>query len=197
MIESNDENSGDNSIEGGSVPVGGDQPPSLPDTPPVDPVSESSGVKSEATEMAGPTSVKAKEKSDGDEEEVPNDVVLVVDDSQPNRKIVRAALEKHRIPVIESSDGKDAEFRFKMHQAKVMAIISDINMPGQDGVELLEAVRQLKGDLPFILITGEPFAERIKRARELKVSAIVVKPLTSQVLIEKLAQALPNKVRIR
>lgn len=131
-------------------------------------------------------------KNENAAEEVAEGTVLVVDDSAPNRRIVRSVLEKINVPVLECEDGLEAKKKFNKFQKKFVAIISDINMPGLDGVSLLEEVRKTLPEMPFFLITGEPYAGQIVRAKELKVNGIIVKPLKSDSVLEKLAMVFPH-----
>ncbi len=89
---------------------------------------------------------------------------LVVDDSPPNRKIVSALLTYNEAPVIECGDGRTAKEIFLKNVQKIEGIISDINMPGLDGIDLLKAIREVNQTVPFFIITGDPDADSVIEA---------------------------------
>ncbi len=78
--------------------------------------------------------------------------VLVVDDEEPVRRLIRQALERAEFQVREAVDGKDALAQYRT--APTDLVIMDILMPGQDG---LESIIQLRREFPMakvIAITG-------------------------------------------
>ena len=72
----------------------------------------------------------------------------------------------------------------KLVAAPVHLVISDMNMPGMSGLDLLEALRKNKSTqrIGFILITGTPSPEILKRGQELGVNNLVKKPFTTVTL---------------
>ncbi|MFO0775053.1 MAG: response regulator [Nitrospiraceae bacterium] len=78
--------------------------------------------------------------------------VLVVDDEEPVRRLMRLALEQADFQVREAVDGNDALKQYRLSPADL--VIMDILMPGQDG---LESIIQLRKEFPLarvIAITG-------------------------------------------
>lgn len=122
---------------------------------------------------------------------------LVVDDSPPNRKIVSALLTFNEAPVIECGDGRTAKEIFLKNAQKIEGIISDINMPGLDGIDLLKAIRAVSQTVPFFIITGDPDADSVIEARKLGVQAVLVKPLRGKVLAEKLNTVFPDRFQVK
>ena len=59
----------------------------------------------------------------------------------------------------------------------LIAVLSDINMPGMDGLELLGEIKQRRPDLPVIMVTAYGDDERRRRARELGASEFITKPV--------------------
>jgi CheY-like chemotaxis protein len=68
------------------------------------------------------------------------------------------------------------------------AVLSDINMPGMDGLELLGEIRQRRPDLPVMMVTAYNDDERRRRARELGASEFITKPVDFDQLKEQLRQ---------
>jgi two-component system chemotaxis response regulator CheY len=88
--------------------------------------------------------------------------ILVVDDSVGIRAAITTTLTSAGFEVIEAGDGEAA--LIELDQRRVHLIISDLNMPGMDGMTLLRRVKaqQTTRYLPFIMLTTED-SEQIKR----------------------------------
>ena len=116
--------------------------------------------------------------------------VMIVDDSAAIRKILHRVLVQAEVPlgqVHEACDGKDALEKLKA--AKVGLILSDINMPNMDGIELLN---RLKADdnfkaVPIVMVTTEGSQAKVLQALELGAAGYVRKPFTAEQIQEKLA----------
>jgi CheY-like chemotaxis protein len=72
-------------------------------------------------------------------------------------------------------------------QPALVAILSDINMPGMDGLELLGEIKQRRPDLPVMMVTAYGDDER-RRARELGAFEFITKPVDFDQLKEQLRQ---------
>jgi two-component system chemotaxis response regulator CheY len=116
--------------------------------------------------------------------------VLIVDDSAAIRKILQRVLIQADVPlgrVYEAGDGVEALDTLK--KTKVGLILSDINMPNMDGLQLLSAV---KGEaalrtVPFIMVTTEGGSTKVMEAVALGAHGYVRKPFTADQIKEKLA----------
>ena len=123
--------------------------------------------------------------------EPPN--LLIVDDSTAIRKILLRVLHQTGLPlgtVLEASDGREA--LKQMEGQNISLILSDINMPNMDGLELLRALRgsPLWHDLPVVMITTEGGQAQVQEAIELGATAYVRKPFSADLLRDKLATLL-------
>ncbi len=124
-----------------------------------------------------------------------NTKFLVVDDYATMRKIVRKILTDLGYSRIEEADdGKPA--LEKINQAiaandPFQCLISDWNMPGMSGLDLLKAIRANPPTkiLPVILATAEGDQSNVVEAAKAGVSDYVVKPFTPAVLAEKMKKA--------
>lgn len=115
--------------------------------------------------------------------------VLIVDDSAAIRKILQRVLIQAEVPlgkVHEAGDGLEALAALKLHA--VGLILSDINMPNMDGLQLLSAVKtQLSTkDVPVIMITTEGSSTKVMEAVSLGAAGYVRKPFTAEQIKEKL-----------
>ena len=91
----------------------------------------------------------------------------------------------------EADDGKTA---LPMLQAEPFDIlITDWNMPGMPGLDLLKAVRSdpKLAKIPVLMLTAEAKRDQIVEAAKAGVNGYVIKPFTAQVLAEKLEKILP------
>ena len=73
-------------------------------------------------------------------------------------------------------------------QPTLVAVLSDINMPGRDGLELLGEIKQRRPDLPVTMVTAYGDDERRRRARELGAFEFITKPVDFDRLKEQLRQ---------
>jgi len=116
--------------------------------------------------------------------------ILIVDDSAAIRKILQRVLGQAEIPVgsvYEAGDGAAALEILKSQ--KVGLVLSDINMPNMDGLELLSRIKAHEAwrRLPVIMITTEGSAAKVQEAVELGATGYVRKPFTAEQIKEKLA----------
>jgi two-component system chemotaxis response regulator CheY len=120
--------------------------------------------------------------------------VLVVDDFNTMRKIVRNGLKQIGFTnITEAEDGVKA--LEKLNAGEFKLIVSDWNMPNMMGIDLLKAVRteeKLK-DIPFLMITAEGKKENVLEAAKAGVSNYIVKPFTAEALQEKLEAIYKNR----
>ena len=78
--------------------------------------------------------------------------IIVIDDQEPSRRVVRRALEKEGHEVLEASDGEIGEQLLERSPADV--VITDIFMPGQDGIVTLRQIRKRFPAVKVIVISG-------------------------------------------
>jgi two-component system chemotaxis response regulator CheY len=116
--------------------------------------------------------------------------VLIVDDSAAIRKILQRVLIQAEIPlgkVYEAGDGKEALETLEKDQ--VGLVLSDINMPNMDGLELLKNLKAndaLK-HVPVVMVTTEGSKTRVLEAVQLGAAGYVRKPFTAEHIKDKLA----------
>jgi two-component system chemotaxis response regulator CheY len=119
---------------------------------------------------------------------------LVVDDFSTMRRIVKNFLNDLGYKnVVEADDGTTALPILK--QGNIDFLVTDWNMPGMPGLELLKAVRsdpQL-AKMPVLLVTAEAKREQIVEAAQAGVNGYVVKPFTAQTLKEKIEKILASR----
>ena len=80
--------------------------------------------------------------------------VLVVDDEEAIRSVARAVLERHGYQTLLAEDGVEAVILFSRHQADIRYVLTDILMPGMDGVSFIKAIRKLDATVPIVAMSG-------------------------------------------
>jgi two-component system, chemotaxis family, chemotaxis protein CheY len=116
--------------------------------------------------------------------------VMIVDDSAAIRKILQRVLIQAQIPlgkVVEAGDGVEALKVLKTES--VGLILSDINMPNMDGLQLLSALKSNPETktVPVIMVTTEGGSTKVMEAVSLGASGYVRKPFTAEQIKEKLS----------
>ncbi len=103
--------------------------------------------------VPGPDESVASENVAREDGEASRGCVLVVDDRPDSRRQIRARLQARGFSVLEAGDGRDAWEGFQ--EGRFIAVVTDIQMPRSDGVELLERVRSASS-VPVFCITAYP-----------------------------------------
>lgn len=113
--------------------------------------------------------------------------VLVVDDDDGIRRSFRRSLRSAGFFVEEAGEGSSAVARVPGGNFDV--ILSDIDMPGMDGIALLRAVRELDLDVPVVFITGTPRVETAVQALEHGACRYLTKPVGEHELVQSIERA--------
>lgn len=113
--------------------------------------------------------------------------ILIVDDFSTMRRIIKNLLRD--LGFTNTSEADDGQTALPMLQnGNFDFLVTDWNMPGMTGIELLKAVRadaRLK-DMPILMVTAEAKRDQIVEAAQAGVNGYVVKPFTAAVLKEKI-----------
>ena len=115
--------------------------------------------------------------------------ILIVDDFSTMRRIIRNLLRDLGFGNIDEAD--DGATALPMLQGGDFGLlITDWNMPGMKGIDLLKAVRADEGlgSLPVLIVTAESKRDQIVEAAQAGVSGYVVKPFTAGTLEEKISK---------
>ncbi|WP_205126770.1 response regulator [Nitrincola tibetensis] len=113
--------------------------------------------------------------------------ILVVDDFSTMRRIIKNLLRDLGFTnVDEADDGRTALPILK--QGRIEFLITDWNMPGMTGIDLLKEVRSDPelAHIPVLMVTAEAKREQIIAAAQAGVNGYVIKPFTAVVLKEKI-----------
>ena len=95
--------------------------------------------------------------------------VLIVDDNDFNRELVKDILEDEDITVYEAEDGSSAIELLESEQADdIDVVLMDMRMPGMDGIETTKIIRTKNGkcmEVPIIAMTADGFAAKGRHER--------------------------------
>jgi len=117
--------------------------------------------------------------------------VLLVEDDPEVRKVIRMQLTEQGFPVVEADNGVEAQAMLN-HVPDIGLLVSDTVMPGGiGGKELVQFARQLRPDLPILLITGYASDQAISAIQHLDVP-LLRKPFDRDVLARTLDQLLTD-----
>lgn len=119
--------------------------------------------------------------------------VLLVDDNQLNREIMKAVLVDHGLIVEEGSNGSEAVAAVKANEPGYFHfILMDIEMPVMDGCEATGIIRKLpnriRANVPIIALTANAFPENRARAKAVGMDDFLVKPTNSARLLRSLSK---------
>lgn len=116
--------------------------------------------------------------------------ILVIEDDQEFRQMVRHILELPGFVVQEASNGDEGLKVFR--QEIVDMVITDIMMPGKDGIATIKELKELSPELPIVAISGElgGAVHRLSEAKDLGVFSALRKPFTKEDVVKAVKDAL-------
>jgi len=118
--------------------------------------------------------------------------ILVVDDEEPIRKVVKKMLEQAGYSVQTAINGREAVDLFRNHSDEIDCVLLDLTMPLLNGRETLAEFRQVREDVHVILSSGYNEQEAIKNFDEKAHLNFIQKPYNAADLLTKLKQVLKN-----
>jgi CheY-like chemotaxis protein len=83
-------------------------------------------------------------------------LVLIIDDDDNIRCVMRLALERVGHRVISAHNGAEAIALFRSHQEEINLIVLDFEMPDMNGDAVCRVIRQMRRDIPVVLCSGSP-----------------------------------------
>jgi PAS domain S-box-containing protein len=125
------------------------------------------------------------------------ELILVVDDEEKIREVVRDMLVKYGYQVIVANDGADATKQFVLHAKEIRAVITDLEMPVMDGMELVHVLRTLNPALAVLVSSGIASEQALESRRAglkaLGISTILDKPYTAEKILHAVHDQLTSK----
>ena len=130
-----------------------------------------------------------------DMEYLKSQTVLFVEDEELAREILANMLSKVFKKVLTAANGLEGLEKFEESKSsnEIDLIISDINMPIMNGLDMLEKIREIDSTIPVIFVTARNETNNILRAIDLNVTNYIIKPIQTDVLLKKIADACEKK----
>jgi CheY-like chemotaxis protein len=116
-----------------------------------------------------------------------NKYILVIDDDPYMRSMLQQVLESEAYIVDTASDGRIALDKILHQPAKPDVILLDMTMPGMNGLQLIEALRQRKEAYVETIIAFSGSRDALEQARGLGIGRCLVKPFDLETLLELLS----------
>ena len=116
--------------------------------------------------------------------------ILIVDDSNTMRQMVHFTLTEAGHEVIEARDAAEAMQQLQLNNFDL--VISDVNMPGMNGIDLVKEIRTMPDYkfTPVLVLTTESEQEIKQRGRAAGATGWIVKPFNPEVLLSVLGKVL-------
>jgi PAS domain S-box-containing protein len=113
--------------------------------------------------------------------------VLLIDDEEPVRKIVGLYLRTKGYETLTAADGKTGVERFQQERPPI--VLTDIKMPGMDGIEVLKKIKEISPETEVIVITGHGDMNLSVQSLQLDASDFITKPVGNEALSVALKRA--------
>ncbi len=117
-----------------------------------------------------------------------NFTILYVEDEEPVRKNAVEYLSRVAKEVLEAKDGKEAIGMWKEHKPDI--IITDINMPKLNGLDMASYIRANDKDVQIIIATAHSDTDYLLKAVELQLVKYIIKPITKDKLVAALQKSI-------
>ncbi|MFN3479061.1 MAG: response regulator [Thermodesulfovibrionales bacterium] len=121
--------------------------------------------------------------------------IMIVDDCPTTRKLLGLYLRGRGYDLIFAENGLDA--LEKLASERISLILSDLNMPYMDGIELLRSIRSnpTLSHIPFLMVTTEADEDERKRAIDSGANGYLVKPVTAELIVQNIKNILKDIFR--
>ena len=113
-----------------------------------------------------------------------DDYILVVDDEERMRKLIKDFLKAKGYNILEAEDGEEALQIFSEKQSKIELILLDVMMPKLDGWSVLREIRK-DSNVPIIMLTARGEERDELFGFELGVDEYISKPFSPKILVAR------------
>ena len=111
--------------------------------------------------------------------------ILVVDDEERMRKLIKDFLTNKGYHILEAEDGEKALEIYQENKSKIMLVLLDVMMPKLDGWSVLRQIRQENKELPIIMLTARGEEQDELFGFELGVDEYISKPFSPKILVAR------------
>jgi CheY-like chemotaxis protein len=124
------------------------------------------------------------------EAETAGHTVLVVDDEEDLREVMRRMLQRQGFATLTAADPNEAVTMFRDHQDEIDLLLTDLGMPNASGQELARLALSMRPGLRVLYVSGLPKAVAVAKGLVGEADPLVQKPFTSERLTEAVRRAL-------
>ena len=124
------------------------------------------------------------------------ETILVVEDQEAVRLFAKAALRQHGYQVIQASDGDQALSVAKQHSGRIDLLLTDVVMPGLNGRELSDRLKEVRPNVKVLFISGYTADVIAQRGILDQGVAFLHKPFSSDELAAKVREVLMQRSQI-
>jgi PAS domain S-box-containing protein len=121
-----------------------------------------------------------------------SETILLVEDEETVRVIMRSLLEESGYRVLEAIDGEDGLRLFKENRGKINLVLSDIIMPKMQGREMYEEIKKIAPDIKILFISGYPADFIDQKSFSENEKNVIDKPVIPDELLRKIREVLDN-----
>jgi CheY-like chemotaxis protein len=116
--------------------------------------------------------------------------ILVVDDEEVVRHVVSRMLKRLGYEVLTAEDGREAVDIYRERADEIVCVIVDFQMPGMNGEQTFQALREIRESVCVILTSGSLEEDMERRFEGQEVAGFIEKPFTAEILERKLNDVL-------
>jgi len=111
--------------------------------------------------------------------------ILIVDDSVSMRQMAQIVLKQNGYEIVQAQDGKEALSTFN---EEIDVVVTDLNMPNLDGIELIKSIRggSVNTRVPIIMLTTESEETKKQEGKKAGATAWLTKPFNKDALLKVL-----------
>jgi two-component system cell cycle response regulator DivK len=123
-----------------------------------------------------------------------NELILVVEDNEKNRKLVRDVLRFKGYRTIEAETGEDGVALAAEHKPDL--ILMDYQLPGIDGIEAFRRIRNAPATahIPIVAVTASAMPEEAKKMKEAGFDGFQTKPINVKEFLQAVATVISGKM---
>ena len=123
-----------------------------------------------------------------------NELILIVEDNEKNRKLVRDVLQFKGYRTIEAETGEDGVALAMEHKPDL--ILMDYHLPGIDGIEAFRRIRadSATAHIPIVAVTASAMPEEAKKMKEAGFDGFQTKPINVKEFVQSVANVFTGKV---
>ncbi len=122
-----------------------------------------------------------------------NELVLVVDDEESMRILIKEILENYHYKVITAKDGREAVAKYTERQSEIKVVMTDMLMLGMDGPATIRALREINQKVPIIAMSGLAAGD-LDVAGDIgnNVQASITKPFSIGILLKTISRVIQD-----